>query len=127
MAKKLGLQQRFRNRSAGNFDEGLVGSAARRAVMDRAGDQRLARARFARHQHRCLGIGHRFNQVEDFQHLVIMAHDVIQAVAQPQLLFEVKILRKQRLLFEGLLDGDADFIINDRLQSDNVKRFARAF
>jgi hypothetical protein len=45
VAEKLGFQQGFGQRAAGNFDEGFV--AAGRAMMDGAGQERFAGARFA--------------------------------------------------------------------------------
>ena len=46
VAEQFAFQQRFRQRAAGHFDERLV--AARAAAVDGPGDQRLARAAFAR-------------------------------------------------------------------------------
>ena len=102
-----------------------------RAVVDRAGEQRFARAAFAGHQHRRAAVGDGFDQVEDLEHLVVVADDVFQAEAQVELLAQRLVLEQQRLLAHGLLDDDADLVIDDRLgeivERAHLGRFDRAF
>ena len=83
VAEQLAFQQRFGQRPAGDFDERLVAAAA--AAMDGPGDQRLARAALAGDQHGGLGVGDRVDHVEDPQHAVVVADDVLHAEPQVEL------------------------------------------
>ena len=84
-------------------------------MMDRPGQQRFARAAFAGHQHGCAAVGDGLGQIENLEHLVVVADDVLEPEAHFQLLAKRLIFKEQRLLAYGLFDDDADFIIHDRL------------
>ena len=83
--------------------------------MDRPRQQRFAGAAFAGHQHGRAAVGDGLRQIENLQHLVIVADDVLEPEPHFQLLAKRLIFEQQRLLANGLLDHDADFIIDDRL------------
>ncbi len=127
--EQFAFQQRFGQCAATDFDERLV--PPRRAMMNRPGQQRFARAAFAGHQHRRPAVGDRLDQIENLQHLVIVPDDVLQAEAQIELLPERLVFEQQRLLPNRFLDDHADFIIHDRLgeiiERPHLRRFDGAF
>jgi hypothetical protein len=79
VSKEFGLEKAFGQGAARHFDERLISPG--RAVMDRAGDERFARAALTGHEDRCSTVGHRADEVEDLQHLVVVPDDVLQAEA----------------------------------------------
>ena len=83
VAEQLAFQQRFGQRPAGHFDEGLV--AARAAAVDGPRDHRLARAALAGDQHGGPGVGDAVDDVVDLQHAVVVADDVFHAEAEVEL------------------------------------------
>ena len=61
-----------------------------------------------------LAYSHSFDEVKDLQHPMVVANDVFQSESEIELLAQRLILKKQRLLADGLFDDDADFIIDNR-------------
>ena len=66
VAEKFALQQTLGNRAAIDRNEWTLRRTA--AAMNAAGDQFLARAGFAAHEHVDVGVGNLLNQVEDPAH-----------------------------------------------------------
>ena len=84
MAEQFALQQRFRERSAGDFDERFIAAAA--AAMDRSGDQRLAGAAFAGDKHRSFRVGHGIDHMSKiFNMRVVVPDDIFHAEAEIEL------------------------------------------
>jgi hypothetical protein len=71
------------------------------------------RGELAGHQHRRAAVGHGLHQIEDLEHFVVVADDVLEAEAQVELLLEGLVLEEQGLLADGLFDDDANFIIDN--------------
>ena len=113
VAEQLAFQQRFGQGAAGDFDERLVAPAA--AAMDGPGHQRLARAALAGDQHGGPGVGHGVDHVEDLQHAVVVADDVLHAEAEVELGLEGLVLFDHLLLVERPLDGHQQFFVDQRL------------
>ena len=85
------------------------------AAVDGPGNQRLAGAAFAGDQHGGLGVGHGVDHVEDFQHAMIVADDVLHAEAQVELGLERLVLLDHLLLVERPLDGHQQLFVDQRL------------
>src|ERR1019366_4997859 len=79
VAEECGLQQVRRHGASVHGDEGAV--AARRVHVDGFGDQLFAGAAFALQQHRGTAGRHLRHQVEDAQHGLALADDVLEVVA----------------------------------------------
>jgi hypothetical protein len=114
VAEKFTLQQGLGQRPAGNLDERP--SAAVGAVMDCPGDHALARAAFAGHKDGRGRVGDGLHQVEDLDHLVVVADDVAEAVAFGELVLQRPHLGRERLLRQDPLDAHLDFVVDDGLR-----------
>lgn len=80
-----------------------------------AGEEGLAGAAFAGHEDGGSAVGDGFDEVEDLEHLVVMADDVFEAEAEVELLAESLVSEEQGLLADGFFDDNADFIVDDGL------------
>jgi hypothetical protein len=114
VAEQLGLEEGLGECAAAHFDERFVPS--RRAVVDRPGEEGLAGAALAGHQDRGAAVGDGLDEVEDLEHLVVVADDVLEAEPEVELLLQGLVLEDEGLLADGLLDRDADFVVDDRLR-----------
>ena len=79
VSEQRGFQQVGRRRAGVDRDEGPV--APRRIQMNRFGDQFLARPAFALQQHGRAAGRHLRDQIENLQHGLTLAHDVLKVVA----------------------------------------------
>lgn len=61
------------------------------------------------------GCRRRADQVENLEHLVVVADDIAKPEPHVELLFQRLVFEQQRLLPGGFLDDDADLFIDDRL------------
>ncbi len=104
VAEELAFQQGFRKSSAVDGDKRFGG--ARRAGMDGAGHQFLARAAVAVDQHGAVGGGHGANSGLQALHAAADADNVFQRVASGGIALQGKILAAKRLLGKGLAHGD---------------------
>ena len=101
---------------------GLLRRAA--AAVDGPGDERFAGAAFAGDQHRSSGVGDAVDHVEDLEHAMIMADDVLHAEAEIELGLEALVFLDHLALGEGPLNGHFQLLIDERL-SEKVERPAR--
>ena len=113
VAEQFALQQRFGQRTAGDFDERPVAATA--AAVNRPGDHRLAGAALARDQHRGPGVGNAVDHVEDALHAVIVTDDVFQAEARVELGLEPFVLLDDLALRQGPVDRHLQLLVHQRL------------
>ena len=113
VAEQLAFQQGLGQGPARNFHEWLV--APRAGPVDRSGDERLAGAALAGDQDGGLGVGHALDHVEDPQHAVVVADDVLQAESHVELGLEIAVLFEDLALVEGPLDGHLQLFVDQGL------------
>ncbi len=89
--------------------------------MDRPGDHRLARAALAGDEHGGAGVGHAVDHVEDLQHAVVVADDVLHAEAKIELGLERLVFLDHLALVQGPLDGHLELFVDQRL-GEEVER-----
>ena len=121
MAEQLAFKQRFGKCAAGDFDKGLVTSAA--AAMDGAGDQRLAGAAFAGDEYGGLGVGNAIDHLEDSLHAVVVADHILEAESHVELLAEDLVFFEHTALADGALEGHLQLGINQWL-GEEIERAA---
>jgi hypothetical protein len=102
MAEQLGFRQRFGDCRGVERDEPLVG--ARAVVVNRPGDELLARAGLTVNQHRAVEGGHQLQCLEDLAHRRTLADDIVEAITVLQLGTQFGVFLPQPLL----VDADAE-------------------
>ena len=122
VAEEFRLDQAVGQRRAADLDERLLG--AQRAVVDRVGDQFLARARFAADQRGGVGAGHLRDLLEDLPHRTAAADQVREVVAFTQFLPQVRVLVDQVALV--FLDQTMDLHRLRDHRRDNAEKLGAA-
>src|SRR5262249_51221898 len=90
VAEELGFDQALGQRRAADLDERLL--RAQRAVVNRVGDELLARAGLAAEEDRGVRAGHLRDLLEDLPHRSAAADEVREVVPLAQLLAQVRVL-----------------------------------
>jgi hypothetical protein len=113
VAEQFRLDEVLRDRRAVDLDERALRPPA--VVVQRVGDELLARAVFALNQDVGLGIGHRGHQVEQLAHLAAAPDDVVELVAVAELPLERDVLRFQIHALDGARQHREDAVRIDGL------------
>ena len=83
--------------------------------MDCSGGHRLARPRFSQQQHRRPCVGNAFDQVEHFQHAIVVADDISEAAALIEGPFELLAVTRDLLLAKCSTNREIEFFLDNRL------------
>ena len=108
MAKKFRLQQALRQRAAIDRDERRELAAA--VEMQRAGDEFLARAAFAKDEDGAVRIGDALDHFADGLHLGRRADELAELIFLLELLAEIKIFGNRFVVGKGALDAQVEFV-----------------
>ena len=87
VAEQLRLHQRLGHRGAVDRHEGPLAPGA--LVVNRLGEELLARSGLAEHQHRAVAVGDHRQQLEDLLHPGALADDVLEAILAVELALQV--------------------------------------
>jgi hypothetical protein len=116
VAEQLALQQRLRQRGAGDANERLA--AARAVLVQRLREQLLAGAALAEQQHRRAARRDLADRLEHRQHLGALADEVLEPVLVVEALAQHARLREQALLLDHLIEHGLELLDVDRLREE---------
>jgi hypothetical protein len=111
--EELALQQAFRQGSAGYGDERRVHPGA--FVVDRPCEKLLSRPALALDENRRAALRHGPRQVEDLQHLLVLADHVPQLVLLLELFPQKQVLLDELVMVHDLPDRQGDVVGVERL------------
>ena len=108
MAEQFAFQKRRRQRCAMDGDHRLLG--ARAEVVNRLGDEFLARAAFAQHKHTRACGGDLLDDFKNFLHHRRLADDIFDAELRVNLRTQLAIFRFQFVGAQGACDAHLQFV-----------------
>ncbi len=110
VTEQLAFEQVLRQRSTGDFHEGLI--AAVGLLVNRSGGHGFAGAALAENQHGGFRVGHTFDEVEHLEHFIIVPDDVLHAEPLIELGFERFVFFDDATLTDRPLDGELEFFVD---------------